>query len=273
MPAPTPQIAPDATATDTARLHAAGFGTVVHRTLVASTMDEARRLAEDPAVRLPALVVADRQAAGRGRRGAGWWQAEGALAASLVIAGDAAGPPRPIWALACGVALAEALRALEPEVPAVVRWPNDVEASGRKLAGILVETAPHARAIVGLGVNTAGSAAQAPAPLRHRVATLPDLTGRTLDGAAVLAAFLPRFVDLVAALERDSEALLVRYRPLCALDGTAVTIHVGAERHTGTCRGIAPDGSLVLDTPTGRREFPSGSLADPADVWPGPVGS
>ncbi len=40
-----------------------------------------------------------------------------------------------------------------------VRWPNDIEVAGRKLAGVLVETAAHARAVVGIGVNTAGSAA------------------------------------------------------------------------------------------------------------------
>lgn len=273
MPAPPPQIAPDAAPLDTPRLVAAGFATVVHRPSVASTMDEARALADEPATPLPAVVVADRQEAGRGRRGAGWWQAEGALAASLVITGAGVGPPRPIWALASGVALAEALREVAPQVAALVRWPNDVEAGGRKLAGILVETAAHGRAVVGIGVNTTGTAADAPAPIRHRVGTLPDLTGRPLDRAALLAAFLPRFVALLTAVERDADGLLVRYRPLCALDGTVVTVHAGATRHTGVCRGIAHSGALVVDTPTGREEFSSGSLADPADVWPGPVGS
>lgn len=269
MPAPPPQIAPGADPLDTARLVAAGVATVVHRARVASTMDDARVLAADPAVALPAVVVADRQEAGRGRRGAGWWQADGALAASLVVPG-AAPAPRPAWALACGVALAETLTALEPGIAARVRWPNDVEAAGRKLAGILVETAAHGRVVIGLGVNTSGTAAAAPAPLRHRVATLPDLVGRPLDRAVVLAALVPRLVDLLAALEADPAALPRRYRPLCALEGTVVTLHEAGATHRGTCRGIAPSGALVIDTPTGRREFVSGSLTHPADVWPGP---
>jgi BirA family biotin operon repressor/biotin-[acetyl-CoA-carboxylase] ligase len=272
MPAPSPQIACDADPLDLAALAAAGFATVVHRPVVGSTMDEARSLAVDPATPLPAVVVADRQEAGRGRRGAGWWQAEGALAASLVVEGGGAGPPRPIWALASGVALAEAIRALEPAVAAVVRWPNDVEAAGRKLAGILVETAPGGRAVVGIGVNTAGSAARAPRSLQSRVGTLPDITGRPLGRAALLADFLPRFTALVAALAGDPTALARRYRPLCGLDGSVVTLHSGAVRHTGVCRGIAASGALVLDTPAGRMEFTSGSLSDPADVWPGPEG-
>lgn len=268
MSAPPPQFASDAEPLDTAALVAAGFATVVHRATVTSTMDEARRLADDPAAALPAVVVADRQDAGRGRRGAGWWQAEGALAASLVIGGPARSP-RPTWALACGVALAETLRTLEPRIVTSVRWPNDVEAAGRKLAGILVETGPHGRAVVGIGVNTSGSAAEAPVELRHRVGTIPDLAGRPLDRVTLLAALWPRFRDLLAALEDDPEILVARYRPLCGLDGSVVTLHAGATRHMGLCRGIAPSGALVLDTAEGRREFTAGSLTDPADVWLG----
>jgi len=256
---------------DVASLAAAGFATVVHRHAVGSTMDEARALADDPATSLPAVVVADRQTEGRGRRGAGWWQADNALAASLVVDGAAAGPPRPIWALACGVALAESIRAIEPGVEAVVRWPNDVEVGGRKLAGILVETAAHGRAVIGIGANTSGTAADAPAALGPRVATVPDLTGRTLGRTVLLAAFLPRFRELIELVASDGEAFAARYRPLCGLVGKPVTMHVGAERHTGLCLGIDAGGGLVLDAPTGRRIFTSGSLSDPAAAWPGPI--
>lgn len=269
MPAPSPQI--DTDPLDGHALAAAGFATVLHRAVVDSTMDDARSLADDPATALPALVIADRQATGRGRRGAGWWQAPGALAASIVLDGRFTGPPRPTWSLACGVALAEAIRALEPAVAPVVRWPNDVEAGGRKLAGIIVETAPHSRAVIGIGVNTSGSAAAAPAQLRPRVATVPDLTGRAIARTTLLAGFLPRFTDLLAAIAREPGELLDRYRPLCALEGTVVTLHSGNERHVGTCRGIAPSGALVIDTPAGRIEFISGSLSDPATAWPGPA--
>lgn len=272
MPPPPTQIASGADPLDVASLVAAGFATVVHRDALGSTMDEARSLAEDPEARLPALVIADRQTAGRGRRGAGWWQADGALAASLVIGAAGAGPPRPIWALACGVAVAESIRALEPGVEAVVRWPNDVEVAGRKLAGILVETAAHGRAVIGLGVNTSGSATDAPAALGPRVATLPDLTGRPLGREGLLAAFLPRFTELVGVLARDGEAFAARYRPLCALNGRVVTIHLGTERHEGLCRGIDAGGGLVIDGARGRRAFTSGSLSDPAAAWPGPAG-
>ena len=230
-------------------------------------MLRARAVAADAAARLPAIVIADRQTHGRGRRGARWWQPPGSLATSIVLEA-AAGPP-PAWSLACGVALAETLRASEPAVEAVVRWPNDVEVGGRKLAGILVETVAAGRVIFGIGVNTTGTAADAPPPLAPRVATVPDLVGSALPRERLLVAFLPRLLRLLTDVAANPALLPDRYRPLCALDGEPVTIHVGAERHHGLCRGIAADGSLVLDTAAGRMRFASGSLTDPAAVWRG----
>lgn len=267
MPAHLTHLAPDAEPLDRDLLRRAGFATVVHLDEVRSTMEPARRLAEDPAARLPAVVVADRQTAGRGRRGAGWWQAPGSLAASLVLEAFGAAAPRPLWSLACAVALAETLDALAPGLVALVRWPNDLEAGGRKLAGILVEGCRPGRAIVGVGVNTRSSAAAAPAALAARVGTLPDLTGVSPAREPILAGLLERFGDLVAAERTAAGAIAARYRPRCALVGRAVTVHAGAVEHRGTCLGIADSGALVLDTAAGRLELAAGSLTAPADVW------
>jgi len=242
---------------------------------VSSTMERARALAVDPGVALPLAIVAERQTAGRGRRGASWWQAPGSLATSLVVdaarvGGEAHARVTPLWSLACGVALAESLALLEPTVVARVRWPNDVVADGRKLAGILVETAPGGRVIFGIGVNTTGSASDAPESLRDRVGTLPDLTGRTLSRGRLLGDFVPRLLSLLGETSRDPGVLVERYRPLCSLVGTVVKVHRDdGHRLVGICHGIDADGALVLDTPAGMLHLVSGSLTDPADVWRG----
>lgn len=244
---------------------------------VDSTMERARAIAVDPAASLPAAVIADRQTAGRGRRGAGWWQAPGSLATSLVVdasrvSGRVGGRVSPLWSLACGVALAESLADLEPSLAAGVRWPNDVVAAGRKLAGILVETAPGGRVIFGVGVNTAGSAVDAPESLRGRVGTLPDLAGRPMPRGRLLGEFVPRLLSLLGETARDSAVLVERFRPLCSLVGTVVTVHRDdGRRLVGVCHGIDADGALVLDTAAGMVHLVSGSLTDPADVWRGPT--
>jgi BirA family biotin operon repressor/biotin-[acetyl-CoA-carboxylase] ligase len=270
---PDHQPAPDADPIDAEGLRVAGrLGSVEVLTEAASTMDRGREIAADPAATLPAAVVADRQTAGRGRRGAAWWQPPGSLAVSLVVAGTVSRDgPRPLWSLACGVAVAETIRALEPAVEPRVRWPNDVHVDGRKLAGILVETAAGGRVIVGVGINTSGSAADAPPALRPRVATLPDLTGRMLPRQRFLAAFVPRLLDLLAATDEPA-AVLDRYRPLCGLTGRPVRVYVGDVVQEGICRGIAADGGLVVETTTGPVVIRSGSLAAPGTEWRGDPG-
>lgn len=269
---------------DPALLRGAGLARFEHLAIVDSTMELAREWAADAACPLPAAVVADVQTRGRGRRGARWWQAPGSLAVSVVVetpavrtaaAACAAGANAaviaapPAWSLACGVALAEAIAAVEPAVDPLVRWPNDVEAEGRKLAGILVEALPGGRAVFGVGVNTTGSAREAPPGLARRVATLPDLAGRTLPRGRLLAAFLPRLFALLAETAADAAAFVPRYRARCGLAGHPVTVHRGGARITGLCRGIDAAGGLVVDTPAGRVVVTSGSLTDPADVWRG----
>jgi len=259
----------------TVLLDLAGLATFEHHAAVGSTMERARELAQDAACPLPAAVVADTQSFGRGQREARWWQAPGSLAVSVVVEAtpavqtEANPMPPAVWSLACGVALAESVAAVAPAVEPLVRWPNDIEANGRKLAGILVETTPGGRAIFGIGVNTTGSCGDAPPPLDKKIVTLPDLTGRPLPRQRLLVDFLPRLFALLAATVVEPEAFVARYRALCGLDGHPVTVYRGKERLTGLCRGIAADGTLVLDTSSGRVHVTSGSLTHPADIWRG----
>lgn len=247
---------------------AGGIATVEVLAEAASTMDRGREIAAGLRVPLPAVVIAERQTQGRGRRGAGWWQATGSLATSIVLDGPRREPAAPpSWSLACGVAVAEAIRELAPSLPAVVRWPNDVEAGGRKLAGILVETVRGGRVVFGVGVNTTGSAADAPADLRHRIATLPDETGRPLSRQRLVAAVVPKLRRLLEHMDDDPATLPARYRPLCSLTGTIVRVHAGDLVHEGLCRGIVADGGLELDTAAGRVVVRSGSLTRPGGEW------
>jgi len=236
-----------------------------------STMDRARELACDPAIATPALVIADRQTAGRGRRGSAWWQSPGSLVASLVLETRAGCGPQPCWSLACGIALAESIRELVAGVQARLKWPNDLEVDGRKLAGILVETAPARRVVIGLGVNSAGSVAQAPPALRDRLVTIPDLTGRPLGRQTLLAAFIPRLVTLIRAITADPGELPRRYRPLCSLMGQEVRVFAGPQVHLGQCLGIAADGGLIVETAAGPTVIRVGSLSPPGNEWTGGV--
>jgi BirA family biotin operon repressor/biotin-[acetyl-CoA-carboxylase] ligase len=250
---------------------AVGIVTLLHLEQTESTMDAARQIVEAHSAPLPALVVADRQSAGRGRRGSGWWLPAGGLAATVVHdVGHLGGrSPSAAWSIACGVAMAEAVAALQPGLQARVKWPNDVLVGNRKLAGCLVETIPSGRragaaVLFGVGVNTSGRAAEAPQELRERVATFPDLVGAPADRGDLLAQFLPRLESLCREIIAHPSSLVERYSPLCGLRGQAVTLHTtaagGPTLVQGRCLGIDAEGALALLTTRGVERFVSGSL-------------
>lgn len=117
---------------------------------VGSTNDEALSLGRAGAAHGTA-VAARRQSAGRGRRGHVWESPEGNLYLSVVLRPEVT-PARVMGlAAACGLGVTDVLRG------ASLKWPNDVLARGRKLAGILVETArdrdDRLFAVCGVGVN------------------------------------------------------------------------------------------------------------------------
>jgi biotin-(acetyl-CoA carboxylase) ligase len=114
---------------------------------------------------------------------------------------------------------------------------------------------------VGVGWNVNNTLAQAPLELAEIVTTLRDLLGAELDRAAILREFLSRFDTQLATLARDPEAVGRRGDQLCLQRGQMLTVESGAKRMTGQCAGIAPDGALLLDTPSGRQAQYAGTVS------------
>jgi BirA family transcriptional regulator, biotin operon repressor / biotin---[acetyl-CoA-carboxylase] ligase len=204
-------------------------------------------------------VVADLQTAGRGRRGRSWTSPSGVnLMVSVgirprIAAADA-------WQLGAATALA-VLEACRSALPRSLRdelglkWPNDVvEERGRKLAGLLLETAITddrvSEAVLGVGMNVNWRRAEMPAELVDRATSLIELGGGAIDRVALLSAYLGALDEEVTRLE-DGSSPLERYRADSWLTGREVSVSAGERLAQGRVRGIAGDGSLELETQAG----------------------
>jgi BirA family transcriptional regulator, biotin operon repressor / biotin---[acetyl-CoA-carboxylase] ligase len=239
-----------------------------HHPLLDSTQSRARQLIEAGHVKLPALIVADQQTSGRGRSTNRWWTGDGSLAFSLVVDPQRFGfPPKlvPRLSLAAGVAIVDTVAPLLDNHQVGLHWPNDVYVGARKLAGILVEVLPDGRHVIGVGLNSNNAAADAPPPLRDVITTLADLTGRHHDHTELLLAILENMHAAMVQLAEPVETLGNRFDLLCLQRDRVLTVFQGQQIITGRCAGIAPDGSLLLDTTEGRRAIQSGSLKPPAN--------
>ena len=204
-------------------------------------------------------VVADLQTAGRGRRGRSWSSPPGVnLMVSVglrpkIVAADA-------WLLGAATALAvlKACRATLPpsmQDELALKWPNDVvDERGRKLAGLLLETAISddrvSEAVLGVGMNVNWARAEMPPELVERATSLIDLGGSVVDRVALLTTYLGALEDEVMRVEAGTSPL-ERYRAAAWLTGREVSVSAGDRLAQGRVRGIASDGSLEVETRSG----------------------
>jgi BirA family biotin operon repressor/biotin-[acetyl-CoA-carboxylase] ligase len=207
-------------------------------------------------------VLAMRQTSPRGTRGRSWSQPEGNLALSVLLRPDAPAKDAGRWAFVAGLAMVDALAEFTSGPPVLrLKWPNDVLLYGRKLAGVLIETAatPDGRLkwlVIGFGANlavapevpgrlTASLSEVCPAPTPGAVAA------RLLDQLAVWSALYSRqgFLPI-----RDS--WLARAHPL----GETLRVVQGGEAYSGAFAGLSADGSLQLQTGGELRAFATGDV-------------
>ena len=192
------------------------------------------------------VFTADEQTAGRGRLDHAWHSAPGEnlmFSAVLDVSGLA---PDAVATLPLVVGLA-VLRALAPLAPSpfTVKWPNDVFARGRKIAGILCErTGDAVIAGVGVNVNQTGF----PPEIDARATSIARETGRRYVVSEVLDCVLRELDGLVSNWRCDGFASLApAFAPVDALKGRYVRVFaVDGDREPveGVCGGIMPDGTL-----------------------------
>jgi BirA family biotin operon repressor/biotin-[acetyl-CoA-carboxylase] ligase len=237
---------------------------------VDSTNDLAAQRVREESVELPLCVWARRQTRGRGRGDHSWWSDDGSLTFTLAIDPAAEGVPtgsEPQLALAMAVAAIDALIRLGFFWPSLgIRWPNDVEVDGRKLAGILpehVETPRGHRILIGVGVNVSTDLAAMPADVRPMATNLRAIRPGFVDGDTtprLLAAILEQFGAVLGRLAARDPGLAGRWKALDRLHNQWVRVDVGSRILTGRCRGIDEDGALLLDVGRSRERLFGGQV-------------
>ncbi len=201
------------------------------------------------------VLVAESQVAGRGRMGRSWVSAPGAsLTFSVRLRPVSVPASRRGWLpLLTGVAVASAVRDVSG-VAAVLKWPNDVLAGSRKLAGILAEQSGDA-VVIGIGLNVATPADGLPVSPGGLPATSLLLEGAAVSREALLAGILRELERRYTAFRDDPSSgggLLADYRALCATLGRAVRVELpGGSVLSGVAEDIDADGRLLVAPDSG----------------------
>lgn len=213
-------------------------------------------------------LTADRQTAGKGRRGRPWVASEGNLNASAAFAAIAAPERATLYPFAMALAVREALCALSPQTEhrrITLKWPNDVLIDGAKCAGLLLErNGDHI--IAGFGVNIAGVPDEVAYPAAPAQALDPQITARTLfDRLAVaVAAGLDR-LDAGA----DGRSVIAQWRQHAHALGQPATIRLVNRTVEGRLLNVDDAGYLLVETAGGPvQRISAGDVffSDPTDT-------
>lgn len=217
-----------------------------------------------------AVVIADAQTSGRGRRGRTWFSPPGAgLYVSMVLTPGRArlAPERAttLLTLTVGVALCEAVQRASG-LATDIKWPNDLLVGRRKLAGILAEGVTHPEAksvqsvVVGYGINV--SPAAYPAELSDRVTSIESELGRPVDRYVVCAETIASIAERYRALlDADFDAILDAWRRHApGSRGARVEWDTPAGVRHGTTVDIDGQGALIVRTREGTERLVAGEV-------------
>lgn len=209
--------------------------------------------------------LAERQTAGRGRRGRTWVSPLGSnIYLSVLWRFNSGAAVVGGLSLALGVAVAEALHAVG--VPGVgLKWPNDVVWQGKKLAGVLVEMAGESAGpcyvVAGIGVNVA-MAADAGRTIDQPWVDMVSITGVAPARNHLAATLLQHVLLALQTFERDGFAgFLPRWRARDAYFGKQAELHLAQQTLSGRVDGIDAQGALLFAHGDSTRAYASGELS------------
>ena len=206
----------------------------------------------------PFLVIAEKQTAGRGRRGHSFFSPDSGLYYTLTVRPDNEAEALVRTTIAAAAAVHKAI--LEcTGIQTGIKWVNDLYLNRKKVCGILCE-APRRRdgslagIVIGIGINC--STSEFPEELKDIAGSLnrPDLD-RNILAASITKHLMTYLNDL-----KNPEILDI-YRSASILIGRPVSfIRDGAEVH-GTAADINDNGELVVTTERGTEILSSGEIS------------
>jgi BirA family transcriptional regulator, biotin operon repressor / biotin---[acetyl-CoA-carboxylase] ligase len=240
------------------------LGRTIHfRGAVPSTNELAFRLAQEGAFH-GELVVADQQTQGKGRRGRPWASPAGVnLYMSAILRPELPPQRASELTLVAAVALTETLR--QAGVEAAIKWPNDVQVDGLKVAGILTELSAEPDrvhfVILGIGVNLNATFEDLPAELAQVATSVFELRGQKVPRALFTAALLTR-LELWLDVHQAQGFGTIReaWKELSCTLGREVLVKTERLEFGGVAEDIDDGGALLVRTAEGLQRVLAGDV-------------
>lgn len=238
---------------------------VLYFDTIDSTNTKAQELAEK-GYPSGTLVVADKQEAGKGRRGRSWVSPSGTgIFMTLMIKPDINPNNASMLTLVAALAVAKAITSVTGE-EALIKWPNDIVINGKKVCGILTEMNAQFdyinHIVVGIGINVHNESF--PEEISQMASSLMiEAGGKRFHRAQIIAdtmSYFEQYYDTFLKTQ-DLSALVREYDELLVNRNKSVRVLDPKEPFDGKAMGITPKGELIVDTWESRKLVSSGEVS------------
>ena len=218
---------------------------VLHYDSLDSTMDETRKLAEQGAPE-GTVVIAEEQTAGRGRFNRAWISPRGQnLSFSVLL--HPTQTQLPFINMAATLAVSKTIAGFAGLAP-TIKWPNDVRVNGRKISGILIETAmelsERVQAVVGMGLNVNFDPSRFPEIASTSTSIFKE-TGQLSDRTEVLVRLLEHFDEYYCAVN-NGDSLTKDWASQLETLGRNVQVRWQDQVFEGRAEAVDDQGNLIL---------------------------
>ena len=199
-------------------------------------------------------VFAEQQRQGRGRLGRTWQSKTGSSLLGSILLQDGGAASGQALTLLAGLSAA---RAIEQccDLTVQIKWPNDVTAYGRKLAGTMIEARlgrEKTSYVVGVGINCQQRAADFEPELRPIAVSLRELTGGTVDRLRLAQLLLRELEYWLGEVQAGrSEHLHQQWLGRCDVLGRRFEVVSGGRRFAGRVLDVSPHRGLALQLDDG----------------------
>ena len=223
---------------------------ILYREEATSTQNIAEEMARG-GVEEGLVVIAEKQTAGRGRKGRGWVSPPRAGIYFSTLLRPNLRPQQLLQIpLIAGVAVSRAIKKTTPLQPKI-KWPNDVLIEGKKVCGILAEMSSELdrvnHVIVGIGVNVNTPKTLFPGPMREVTSSLAEECGEYVSRVRFLQALLTEFEALYGQFQVSGfQAIRDEWKALNNTIGSWVKVNDGKDEIRGKALDIDKEGFLLV---------------------------
>ena len=196
------------------------------------------------------IIITENQTRGKGRQSKSWSTVAGkSLAFTLILDKEYSNSFFSFISLAAGISIVESI--IKRGVDCLLKWPNDIFASNKKIGGILCESKIKddciKKMIIGIGLNVNETVEEHPHDIQDYISTMYSITNHAHQRELIVAEFLNSFERWMTKIKDDSTKVIEAWNVHCMHRNKSISFFDEGKQNKGTFIGLNDEGYAKIE--------------------------